>query len=572
MSKVINLEALSYFYEKIKKKISAKASRSEVDSLSATVSGVDRSLSTVKSNISKIDSRVSHNETEIDSQRMNLSLVRSLVDKNTGEINEIKNSDPVTKASLKHVNISSRRSKPLFYITPADDQEGSIILETWPGLMVSDINAGYEFNPKEVTTETITIEKGNRLYCFSDYPPSKISVTGRYNVGGCFSWLALSTDNADFRQMFFNDTNIVDASEAILDIVCRANNMFSHATSLVKAPQLPLKHFGKYWGMFSECTSLKVPPPELPCIDVENINYNNMFYSCTALEQAPALPALELTGPGYGAKYSSMFKNCTSLKEVRMMALDLGELVKDSYYQHTKDMLSRVSPTGKLVINKDADWNPAYVAPAGWTVERVTPSTGGGSIDSRPVGEETATPLFPYLEYVKQNLTFTQQEQARKNIDAASEADLDQRVQVVDINDIMSSQDTNLILVMDGDEGKIAEILPSCHGEEIGWLYDWQEGWRVADIVGFRYFGSTWLDLLRYMEEHSTPLNVLTYGVVRNDVIQSLNDTQKAQARTNIGAPSKSEVQPKLTAGENITIENNVISSTGGSQIIIRRW
>lgn len=156
---------------------------------------------------------------------------------------------------------------------------------------------------------------------------------------------------------------------------------------------------------------------------------------------------------------------------------------------------------------------------------------GGGSRDA--------------VKYTPQDLTDEQKAQARENIGAVSEVDLDQRVQVVDAYDKISPQDiarTSLILVMAGNEGKIAEILPSCQGEEFGWLYDWQEGWRVADIVGFNYFSRTWLNLLRYMEEHSTPLSIVSNGVVRHDIAQTLTQSQQTQARNNIDAASKAQV------------------------------
>lgn len=51
--------------------------------------------------------------------------------------------------------------------------------------------------------------------------------------------------------------------------------------------------------------------------------------------------------------------------------------------------------------------------------------------------------------------------------------------------------------------------------------------------------------------------HVLDKETVRTDNVQSLDETHKTQARNNIGA------QGKLTAGTNITIENDVISASG---------
>ena len=87
--------------------------------------------------------------------------------------------------------------------------------------------------------------------------------------------------------------------------------MFYGCTSLTTAPALPattLFTYG-YSSMFEECTSLTTAP-ELPATTLATYCYHNMFHGCTNLTTAPALPATELADKCYGY----MFNNCTKLK------------------------------------------------------------------------------------------------------------------------------------------------------------------------------------------------------------------------------------------------------------------
>ena len=86
--------------------------------------------------------------------------------------------------------------------------------------------------------------------------------------------------------------------------------MFYNCTSLTRAPALPATTLADccYRGMFSKCTSL-TRAPALPATTLANYCYAEMFYGCTALTQAPALPATTLAEHCY----HSMFNRCTSL-------------------------------------------------------------------------------------------------------------------------------------------------------------------------------------------------------------------------------------------------------------------
>ena len=88
--------------------------------------------------------------------------------------------------------------------------------------------------------------------------------------------------------------------------------MFYHCTSLTQAPALPATALSGYCyhSMFEGCTSL-TQAPTLPATTLTSGCYQSMFQGCTSLTQAPALPATTLTG----SCYYSMFYNCTSLAQ-----------------------------------------------------------------------------------------------------------------------------------------------------------------------------------------------------------------------------------------------------------------
>ena len=89
------------------------------------------------------------------------------------------------------------------------------------------------------------------------------------------------------------------------------SNMFQGCTALTQAPSLPATTLANYCYhcMFMGCTAL-TQAPSLPATTLANYCYSNMFQGCTSLTQAPSLPAttLELSC------YTSMFQGCTSLK------------------------------------------------------------------------------------------------------------------------------------------------------------------------------------------------------------------------------------------------------------------
>ena len=88
--------------------------------------------------------------------------------------------------------------------------------------------------------------------------------------------------------------------------------MFYGCTGLTRAPALPATTltFSCYHYMFRECTSL-TRAPALPATTLADYCYSNMFRECTSLTQAPALPATTLASNCY----SYMFRGCTGLTQ-----------------------------------------------------------------------------------------------------------------------------------------------------------------------------------------------------------------------------------------------------------------
>ena len=88
--------------------------------------------------------------------------------------------------------------------------------------------------------------------------------------------------------------------------------MFYHCTSLTQAPALPATTLSSYCynSMFQGCTSL-TKAPALPATTLSSYCYYCMFKGCTSLTQAPALPATTLSS----RCYLGMFEGCTSLTQ-----------------------------------------------------------------------------------------------------------------------------------------------------------------------------------------------------------------------------------------------------------------
>ncbi len=104
--------------------------------------------------------------------------------------------------------------------------------------------------------------------------------------------------------------------------------LFMMCTALTQAPTLPATTLADncYNSLFYGCTSL-IQAPALPATTLANGCYGNMFEGCTSLTQAPALPATMLAN----GCYLGMFSGCTGLTQAP--ALPATTLVDSCYYQ-----------------------------------------------------------------------------------------------------------------------------------------------------------------------------------------------------------------------------------------------
>ena len=97
-----------------------------------------------------------------------------------------------------------------------------------------------------------------------------------------------------FHELFYNCKNISDCSSMTLPATTLADgcydNMFFGCSSLTQAPSLPATTLASYcyYHMFHGCLSL-TQAPSLPATTLAGACYSLMFYGCTSLAQAPAI-------------------------------------------------------------------------------------------------------------------------------------------------------------------------------------------------------------------------------------------------------------------------------------------
>ena len=132
-----------------------------------------------------------------------------------------------------------------------------------------------------------------------------------------------TSEQNDQKYFHFNTTGKIEAWHNVMSLY-RANDfatyntamnysfyrLFYGCTSLTKAPALPATTLAGYCynRMFEGCTSL-AKAPELPATTLAGYCYQYMFYGCSSLTEAPALPATTLSE----YCYDDMFSNCSSL-------------------------------------------------------------------------------------------------------------------------------------------------------------------------------------------------------------------------------------------------------------------
>lgn len=118
-------------------------------------------------------------------------------------------------------------------------------------------------------------------------------------------------------------------------------------------------------SLFSNCNNIiSVSENFLPATTLAPHCYDDMFYNCTSLVNAPELPATTLSY----ACYWFMFNGCSNLNYIKMLATDISA----EYCLY--NWVNGVSSTGTFVKSKYATWDTTPGAlkdsgvPAGWTV------------------------------------------------------------------------------------------------------------------------------------------------------------------------------------------------------------
>ena len=133
--------------------------------------------------------------------------------------------------------------------------------------------------------------------------------------------------------------------------------MFYGCTGLTQAPALPATTMISYCysNMFYGCTGL-TQAPALPATTVALCCYRWMFCSCTSLTQTPALPATTLAD----SCYEYMFQDCTSLTQIP--ALPATKLKDSCYY----DMFDGCTSL-KLSSTQTGEYTQEYRVPSSGT-------------------------------------------------------------------------------------------------------------------------------------------------------------------------------------------------------------
>lgn len=220
--------------------------------------------------------------------------------------------------------------------------------------------------------------KGNIMsLLFGDDFKDKTDLTG---YGYCFKSIAR------------NNTTLISAYSLILPATKLVEHcyseMFYGCTALKSAPDLPATTLASncYKGMFYGCTSLTTAPFRLPATTLTNACYSEMFYGCTSLTKAPRMeattvsstyscncmfnactslvesPVLKINKLNTGT-YSSIFRGCTSLSTVTMLATDV------SASNCLSSWLNSVASIG--VFYKSHDMPTETIGqhvPSGWTI------------------------------------------------------------------------------------------------------------------------------------------------------------------------------------------------------------
>ena len=140
-----------------------------------------------------------------------------------------------------------------------------------------------------------------------------------------------TSEQSNQKYFYFKTTGKIEAWHNVMSLY-RANDFATYNTVVSYA----------FYRLFYGCTSL-TKAPALPVTKLSYGCYNSMFNGCQSLTKAPELPATIL--PDYC--YGGMFENCQSLKEVRISA------TKDKAFS-LANWLEGASATGDFYCDPNA--------------------------------------------------------------------------------------------------------------------------------------------------------------------------------------------------------------------------
>jgi len=228
------------------------------------------------------------------------------------------------------------------------------------------------------TNITTTIPANSKLYLKAienvwayDYSNRNyITASGNFNVGGNIMSL-LNGDNFEntnfgniekqFARLFSGSSTLISASNLLLPNNVTEfcyDGMFYDCSALTTAPALPATTLAQncYSGMFNGCSSL-TQAPELTATTLANFCYNSMFSGCTSLTEAPVLPAT--TSQPYCCE--NMFNGCSNLRKVVTYFTDIST-------PRISGWLNNVSATGDFYNLGGATYESGGSGiPTGWT-------------------------------------------------------------------------------------------------------------------------------------------------------------------------------------------------------------
>ena len=171
-----------------------------------------------------------------------------------------------------------------------------------------DGNTWSTLNFNTSTPQDITLQSGENLYLRND--------TGVFNHWDLSKYY-VTTITATHNHTISGDImSLLDytGTDTTLKTGC-FYNLFDSNHGLIYAYNLTMPDTVAercYAGMFQGCSSMTVPPEELPALTLADSCYKNMFTGCSALTQAPDLPARTLAPDCYAL----MFSNCRSIESI----------------------------------------------------------------------------------------------------------------------------------------------------------------------------------------------------------------------------------------------------------------